>query len=273
MASLCSSRWSDQKCCNTESVLLKPTFQTRPMWALQTHFLARYRFLKWGSKFHNFYKTSKISNDFPWDNPGHGGHEHGVRRGVLGGKLSFYDDVRRGSPLYFAKNRDFWVPTMKVRPPDGIFSASHRWSASATRRQPCPTGRRRWTGRSCLPQSASMWSKRPTEWRLSSQQRRRWGPFRPTWSRSRTSTSWARRPRRSRRGRSQCTRCPRNTRWMPAKKHSRPVLKNKIEDFQQGSTRTQNNAYSESKKHTRNIHGQIALKWRHCLYSLASQST
>jgi hypothetical protein len=34
MASLCYSRWSDQKCCETECVAFKSSFQTRPMWAL-----------------------------------------------------------------------------------------------------------------------------------------------------------------------------------------------------------------------------------------------
>ncbi len=83
MALLCSSKWSDQKCCKTECEGLKTSFQTRPMWALQTHVLARYRFLKWWSKFHKFYKTLKIFNEFSWENHGHGGHEHGVRRGFL----------------------------------------------------------------------------------------------------------------------------------------------------------------------------------------------
>ncbi len=54
IASLCSSRWSDQECCKTECVALKTSFLTRPMWALKTYFLARYRFLKWGSKFFLF---------------------------------------------------------------------------------------------------------------------------------------------------------------------------------------------------------------------------
>ncbi len=34
MALLCSSRWSDQKCCKTECVTLKTSFQNRPMWDL-----------------------------------------------------------------------------------------------------------------------------------------------------------------------------------------------------------------------------------------------
>jgi hypothetical protein len=33
MALLCSSIWSDQKCCKTECVAFKSSFQTRPMWA------------------------------------------------------------------------------------------------------------------------------------------------------------------------------------------------------------------------------------------------
>ncbi len=34
MSSLCSSRWSDQKCCITKCVALKTGFRPRPMWAL-----------------------------------------------------------------------------------------------------------------------------------------------------------------------------------------------------------------------------------------------
>ncbi len=90
MAFLCSSRWSDQKYCKTEcAVALKPSFQTRPMRAFSTLFLARYRILKWGLRFRIFYKTLEIFNDFSRENHSHGGHEHGVRRGVFGGRLSF----------------------------------------------------------------------------------------------------------------------------------------------------------------------------------------
>jgi hypothetical protein len=35
------------------------------------------------------YETLKIVNDFSRENHGHGGHEHGVRREVFGGKLLF----------------------------------------------------------------------------------------------------------------------------------------------------------------------------------------
>ncbi len=55
MASLCSSRWSHQKCRKTECVALKRSYQRRPMWALRSPFLARYRFLKWRLKFRIFY--------------------------------------------------------------------------------------------------------------------------------------------------------------------------------------------------------------------------
>jgi hypothetical protein len=54
-----------------------------------------------------FYFTLKIFNDFSQENHGHGGHEHGVCRGVFGGRLS---DVRRGSPLYFSRKPPFLVP-------------------------------------------------------------------------------------------------------------------------------------------------------------------
>jgi hypothetical protein len=87
MALLCSSTWSDQKCRKTECVALKISFQTRRMWALWTHYLARYRFLRWGSKF-CIYKTLKILKDFSRENHGHGGHEHGVCRWFSG--VSFH---------------------------------------------------------------------------------------------------------------------------------------------------------------------------------------
>ncbi len=65
-----------------------------------------------------FYKTLKIFNDFSRENHGHGGLEHGVCRGFLG--VSFH--LRR-CPQGVASvllNPHFWVPTIKVRPPDGI---------------------------------------------------------------------------------------------------------------------------------------------------------
>ncbi len=47
-----------------QCVAFKPSLQIRPMWALQTHFLVRYRFLKWGSKllffFTKLWKSSTI---------------------------------------------------------------------------------------------------------------------------------------------------------------------------------------------------------------------
>jgi hypothetical protein len=67
-----------------------------------------------------FYETFKIFNDFSWENHGHGGHEHGVRRGVFGGKLSFEKMSAGGRLCTLQENPHFWVPTIKVRPPDGI---------------------------------------------------------------------------------------------------------------------------------------------------------
>jgi hypothetical protein len=119
MASLCSSRWSDQNC-KTDCVTLKTSFQSKPVWAILTDFLARYRYLKWGLKFRIFYKTSKILNDFSRENHGHGGHEHGVRRGVFGDKLSFKKMSAGGRLCTLQENPHFWVPMIKVRPPDGI---------------------------------------------------------------------------------------------------------------------------------------------------------
>ncbi len=118
---LCSSWWSDKKCCKTGCVALKKSFQTRPMRALSTHFLARYRFLKWGLKFRIFYKSLKIFNDLSWENHGHGGHEHGVRKGVFGGKLSFKKMSARGRLCTLQENPHLWAPTIKVRQPDGTY--------------------------------------------------------------------------------------------------------------------------------------------------------
>jgi hypothetical protein len=158
MALLCSSRWSDQKCCETECVALKTSFQTRPMWALWTHFLARYRFIKWGSKLRIFYESLKIFNDFSRENHGNGGHEHGVRRGVFAGKLSFKKMSAGGRLCTLQENPNFSVPTIKVRPPDGIslslvFFRQSIWSWHLQRRRPWfrPFERNcvQWTGKFC----------------------------------------------------------------------------------------------------------------------------
>ncbi len=61
----------------------------------------------------------KIFNDFSRENHGHGGHEHGVHRGVFGDKLSFKQMSARGRLCTLQENTHFWVPTIKVRPPDG----------------------------------------------------------------------------------------------------------------------------------------------------------
>jgi hypothetical protein len=66
-----------------------------------------------------FYKTLKIFNDFSRENHGHAGHEHGVRSGVLGGKLSFKKMSAGGRLCTLQENPHFWVPTIKVRQPGG----------------------------------------------------------------------------------------------------------------------------------------------------------
>jgi hypothetical protein len=54
-------------------------------------------------------ETLKIFNKFSRENHGHGGYEHGVHRGALGGKLSF-KNMSAGSPLYFARKPPFLGP-------------------------------------------------------------------------------------------------------------------------------------------------------------------
>jgi hypothetical protein len=61
----------------------------------------------------------KIFNDFSRDTHGHGGHEHGVRREVFGGKLSLKKMSAGGRLCTLQENPNFWVPKIKVRPPDG----------------------------------------------------------------------------------------------------------------------------------------------------------
>jgi hypothetical protein len=65
------------------------------------------------------YETLKIFNDFSRENHGHGGHEQGVRRGVFEGKLSFKKMSAGGRFCTLQENPHFWVPTIKIRPPDG----------------------------------------------------------------------------------------------------------------------------------------------------------
>jgi hypothetical protein len=68
-----------------------------------------------------FYKTLKIFSDFSRENHGHGGHEHGVRWGVFGGKLSLKNKSAGGRLCTLPENPHFWVPAaIKVRPPDGM---------------------------------------------------------------------------------------------------------------------------------------------------------
>ncbi len=73
-----------------------------------------------------FYETLKIFNDFSQENDGHGGHEHGVRRGVFGGKLSFKKMSAGGRLCTSQEKPHFWVPTIKVKPFDGMFSTINK---------------------------------------------------------------------------------------------------------------------------------------------------
>ncbi len=69
-------------------------------------------------------------------NHGHGGHEHRVRRGFSwvrfhsrrwpqGVTSVSFKKMTAGSHLCtLQENPHFWVPTIKVRPPDGIYSSS-----------------------------------------------------------------------------------------------------------------------------------------------------
>jgi hypothetical protein len=67
----------------------------------------------------------KIFNDFSWENHGHGGHEHGVHRGVFRGEISFKKLSAGGRLCTLQVNPHFWVATIKVRPPDGISDYSN----------------------------------------------------------------------------------------------------------------------------------------------------
>jgi hypothetical protein len=117
MTLLCSSRWSGQKCCKIECVALKRSFQTRPITNVSSlnPISCKIQIYKVRVEDLYFYETYKIFNNFSRENPG---HEHGVRRGVFWGKL-LSKKMSRGSSLYFARKPSFWVPTIKVRPPDG----------------------------------------------------------------------------------------------------------------------------------------------------------
>ncbi len=65
----------------------------------------------------SFKKMSvKIFNDFSRENHGHGVLEHGIRRG----KLSFKKMSAGGRLCTLQENPHFWVPVVKVKPPDGM---------------------------------------------------------------------------------------------------------------------------------------------------------
>jgi hypothetical protein len=61
----------------------------------------------------------KIVSDFSRENHGHGGHEHGVRRGGFGGKLSFKNISAGGRLCTLQENPHFWVLAIKVKQLDG----------------------------------------------------------------------------------------------------------------------------------------------------------
>ncbi len=76
-----------------------------------------------------FFLRNLIFSDFSQENHSHGGHEHGVRSGVFsGGKLSFKKMSTGGRLRTLQDNSHFWIPTIKVRPPDGISSCMHNTS-------------------------------------------------------------------------------------------------------------------------------------------------
>jgi hypothetical protein len=66
--------------------------------------------LKVRVKFFFFSETLKILSDFSRENHGHGGHEHGVRRGVFGGKLSFKNMSAGGRLCTLQENPSFLGP-------------------------------------------------------------------------------------------------------------------------------------------------------------------
>ncbi len=66
-----------------------------------------------------FTKLWKSLTNFHGRNMANDGHEHGVRRGVFGGKLSFKKMSAEGRLCTSQENPHFWVPTIKVRQPDG----------------------------------------------------------------------------------------------------------------------------------------------------------
>ncbi len=64
----------------------------------------------------NFENLQRYSRE----NHGHGGREHGVRRGVFGGKHSFKKMSAGGRLCTSQENPRFWVPTIEVRQPSGM---------------------------------------------------------------------------------------------------------------------------------------------------------
>ncbi len=88
------------------------------MWALKTRFLARYTFLKWGSRFPFLQNFENLQQFFtgeprawrPWTCCPHG---------IFGCKLSFKKMSAGGCLCTLQENPHIWVPTIKVRQPGG----------------------------------------------------------------------------------------------------------------------------------------------------------
>ncbi len=108
MVLLCSSRWSDQKCCKTECVALNQAFKQDECELLKPNFLQDTDF-KVRVKVSYVYETLKI-NDFSRQNHGHGGHEHGVRRVSLGVSFHLRRCPQGGRHYYFARKPPFLGP-------------------------------------------------------------------------------------------------------------------------------------------------------------------
>jgi hypothetical protein len=102
MALLCSSRWSDQKCCKTECVALKTSFKQDQCKLFKPIFLQDTDFYSKGRSFLFFTKISKSLKIFHGRTMAMAAMNIVSAWGFSVGKLS----LRRcpqGSPLYFVR--------------------------------------------------------------------------------------------------------------------------------------------------------------------------
>ncbi len=125
-ALLCSSRWSDQKFCKIECVALKNKLSNKTNVSSLNPFSCTIPIFEVRVKVSYFKKTNlwKSLTIFHGKAMAMTAMNMVSAGGFLGGKFSFKKMSAGGRLCTLQENPHFWVLTIKVRPPDGIWPSS-----------------------------------------------------------------------------------------------------------------------------------------------------